>query len=226
MPSPHSGRGGSITVASSAALPLTVSISRTDGGTLTVYTDAACATSVTMPDAITDTKTYYVNSDNTYTVSVLFNGIEVNGAATYVLKNGASVTVAPTVNGLGTVSVDSAGVSTSIMPILTKTGNYTIAYTAASPQTSDLGRNIEIDSTSAVVVTIPTNATAPFPIGGQVSVSRINTGTVTIQPASGVTLNYYSPTSTTNAAAISQRWSAVSLLKRGTNSWQVLGPIT
>ena len=224
MPSTNNGRGGVVTVNGSTTIPYTVNITRADGAALTVYTNPGLSTSVSMPDTITAPKSYYLAADTTYTVSVLFNGVEVNGPTNYTLENSKNVTLQPNVPAL-TAVFDMGGVTTSLMSTVQKTGSYTLAYTTAAPHNSDLGKNIEMNSSSATVVTIPTNANAPFPIGSQVSILRVGSGSVTITPSSGVTLNYGSP-STAATCTVARQWQGLTLLKRAADTWVAVGSIT
>jgi uncharacterized surface anchored protein len=95
-----------------------------------------------------------------------------------------------------------------------KTGSYTLVLT-------DAGKVIEMNSASAMVLTVPTNATVAFPTGTVLEVARINTGAVTLTPAAGVTLNPPSGSPLT----LRVRYSAVSLRKRGTDEWLVSGDL-
>ena len=69
--------GGVITVVKNIAGTLVVDITRQSDGALTVYSNVAKTTSVSMPDSITVTKSYYVREDDLYEVSVKINGIEI-----------------------------------------------------------------------------------------------------------------------------------------------------
>jgi len=225
VPSTNTGRGGVITVAASANAPVTVNITRVDAVSLTVYTDAGLATSVSMPDAITSTKTYYLGPETSYSVSILFSGVEVNGPTTYTLDSSKNVNIQPNIPNLSIPQFDIGGVTTSLVSTTQKTTSYTLAFAAATPAASDLGKNIEMNSASATVVTVPTDAVAPFPIGTQVSIFRVGVGGVTITPSSGVTLNYGSPTAAVTCS-IKAQWQGLTLLKRAANTWAAIGSLT
>jgi len=83
---------------------------------------------------------------------------------------------------------------------------------------ADASTVIEVDSTSARQITVPTNASVPFPINTVIAIDRVNTGTVTIVGAGGVTVNAV-------AATIRAQWSGASLRKRGTNLWLLQGDL-
>jgi hypothetical protein len=76
---------------------------------------------------------------------------------------------------------------------------------------TDANRIIEVNSASAISVTIPTNATVPFPIGTYFTLYRHGAGTVTPLASGGVTVR--------NIAAIASQYAAVIFRKRGTDEW-------
>ena len=82
----------------------------------------------------------------------------------------------------------------------------------------DVGKLIEFTNNGAVTFTIPTNATVPFNVGDRVDVLLASTGSVTISPAAGVTINAEGGLYT-----ISSQWSKFTLIKRETDSWVVTG---
>ena len=83
---------------------------------------------------------------------------------------------------------------------------------------SDVGKLIEFTNNGAVTFTIPTNATVPFNVGDRVDVLLASTGSVTISPVAGVTVNAEGGLYT-----ISSQWSKFTLIKRETDSWVVTG---
>ncbi len=126
---------------------------------------------------------------------------------------------------LGTLEVDTqitfadgttqttAGVP-SLTQFSTKTSSFTLDSIAAKDSV------YEVNSSSAVTVTIPANADLAWPIGASVDILQVGTGQVTISPAAGVTLNY------TPGNKLRTQWSSCTILKRGTNSWVVYGDLT
>lgn len=97
-------------------------------------------------------------------------------------------------------------------------GSYTILL-------SDNYKILEISSTSANTVTIPTNTVAPFPIGSQITVIQTNTGQTTVSSSSGVTLNC-TPQISANSGRLRSQWSSLTLIKRGTDTWIAIGDLT
>jgi hypothetical protein len=91
-----------------------------------------------------------------------------------------------------------------------QTANYTLALT-------DLQKVVAFDSTSNLTLTVPANATVEFPVGTMVNVYRAGTGDVDIVGASGVTVR--------NVGSISDQFGEVSLRKRDTDEWVLVGQV-
>lgn len=85
----------------------------------------------------------------------------------------------------------------------------------------DAYKLIEMEVSSANTLTIPTNASVPFPLGTQILVSQLGTGQTTITPSVGVTLR-----SSGGKTKTSAQYSMCTLIKRGTNEWYLSGDIT
>lgn len=77
----------------------------------------------------------------------------------------------------------------------------------------NLNSHLLCTSGSAVTVTVPANATLPFPIGTWIMVEQNGSGAVTLSPATGVTLN-----GTLSTAA---QYQLLTLRKTGTDRWLV-----
>jgi hypothetical protein len=98
------------------------------------------------------------------------------------------------------------------VPIVQVVADYTITE-------DDLGKMIEVNSSSAVNITIPLNLTTM--IGASVEVFRLGTGTVTIVPASGVTLK-----SRLNFTRLAFQHSGATLTRsQFTNTWYLNGDL-
>lgn len=90
----------------------------------------------------------------------------------------------------------------------------TISYTLVI---GDANKMIEMNSSSAVNVTVPPNSSVAFPVGTVIEVVQLGTGQVTIVAGSGVTLN-------TPLSLLSRtRYSTLALRKRATDIWVVSG---
>jgi hypothetical protein len=94
-----------------------------------------------------------------------------------------------------------------------QTANYTLVL-------ADAGKIVEMNSSGNLTLTIPNNSSVAFPVGTQIDLLRTNSGTVTVQPDGGVTLN-----SVDSYRSLASVWSVASLVKRGTNSWVLLGDL-
>lgn len=78
---------------------------------------------------------------------------------------------------------------------------------------------IEVNSTSALTMTIPPASTSDFPVGAVITFVRVNTGEVTIAAGSGVTIN------TPIGYRLRSQWSTATLRKRSTDTWLLSGDI-
>jgi hypothetical protein len=87
-----------------------------------------------------------------------------------------------------------------------KTANHTA-------EIADLGKVITMNNTSSATVTIPADSTTNFPLGSIIRICRINTGSVTLAAAGGVTLSR-----TGNFAQNEE----IYLRKRAANTWIVV----
>lgn len=85
---------------------------------------------------------------------------------------------------------------------------------------ADAGRLVEMNNASANTLTIPTDASVAFPVGTKIDIVQTGAGETIIAPASGVTLN-----SDGNKRKINVQWAGASLLKRGTNTWVLIGAL-
>lgn len=82
---------------------------------------------------------------------------------------------------------------------------------------------ITASNASAQTYTIPTNASVAFPIGSQINVIQIGAGQVTFVGAGGVTLA--STGATSAQPKCRAQFSAVTLVKVGSDSWYAIGDI-
>ena len=90
--------------------------------------------------------------------------------------------------------------------------SYTLALT-------DSNKMVEINNAAANNLTVPLNATVPYPVGTQVTVLQTGAGQTTIVATGGVTIN------ATPGLKLRTRWSSASLIKRGTDTWVALGDL-
>ena len=78
---------------------------------------------------------------------------------------------------------------------------------------------VELSNTSSITLTVPANSTVPYPIGSQIQIIQTNTGQVTVAGAGGVTVN------ANPGLRLRGQWSFATLVKRGTDTWVLVGDI-
>ncbi len=82
---------------------------------------------------------------------------------------------------------------------------------------TDSGKFVTCSNAGAITVTVPTNATVPFPVGTQVNLVQLGAGQVTIAGA-GVTLR-----SNGSKLKLFGQYAAATLVKIGTDEWVLVG---
>jgi hypothetical protein len=103
--------------------------------------------------------------------------------------------------------------SSALLATNAQTGTtYTYALT-------DAGKIVEHLNASAITVTVPPNSTTPFPIGSSINIVCTGAGLVTVAQGSGVTVN------ATPGLKLRAQWSSATLIKRGTNTWILVGDL-
>ena len=113
---------------------------------------------------------------------------------------------------------------TLVAPIITlginaQTGT---TYTVVAADAANL---ITASNSSAQTYSIPTNATTAFAIGTQINIIQIGTAQVTVQAANSGTTTILSTGATAAAPKTRTRYSAMTLVKAGTDLWYVMGDI-
>jgi hypothetical protein len=84
---------------------------------------------------------------------------------------------------------------------------------------------VTASNASAQTYSIPTNATTAFPIGTQINLIQIGEGQVTVQAATSETTTVVSTGATAAAPKCRAQYSALTLVKRDTDSWYAIGDI-
>lgn len=104
---------------------------------------------------------------------------------------------------------------TVVIPISTnqQTASYTLVL-------SDASKLIEMNVASANNLTVPLNSSAAFPIGTKIDILQIGAGQTTVVATGGVTIN------ANPGLKLSGQWAAASLIKRGTDTWVLIGNIS
>ncbi len=152
-----------------------------------------------------------VNSSSLADNAVVASKISSGSVGTAKIDStGASSNWVLTANGSGGTSFSSP----TIAPILfnTVTSEYTLVL-------SDKDKIVQSNSTAAFNIIVPPNSSVAFSNGDQVHVLQIGSGQQTISAGAGVTVN------ATPGLKIRAQWSAVTLIKRDTNTWVATGDL-
>ena len=187
-----------------------VADSSTDTLTLVAGTNVSITTNATT-DSITLSAT---DTNTTYSVSAE----TVTGGANLRLTDSASTTDDVKIEGIGSVLVTRTDANTiTINGVTDLSFNAQIAsYTLVL---LDKDKMIEMNAAAANTVTVPTDSVA-FPVGSQVSVMQTGAGQTSILAESGVTVVG------TPGLNFRSQWSAVTLVKRASNSWVAIGDLS
>jgi hypothetical protein len=84
---------------------------------------------------------------------------------------------------------------------------------------------VTASNASAQTYSIPTNATTAFPIGTQLNIIQIGAGQVTVSAATPGTTTVVSTAATSASPKCRAQYSAMTLVKRDTDSWYAIGDI-
>jgi hypothetical protein len=159
-----------------------------------------------------------VNGSISMAYASFFNFQGSSGAGDVLIDNsGSTLRVTGAVQLSNSVTFNSTAL---VQGLLT---NYNVYNTQTSSYTLVLGdasKVIEMNVASANTVTIPTNASVAFPIGTEITVLQYGVGITSIAVAGGVSI-----VSKDSASIIGNRYTGVTLLKRGTNEWYLIGNI-
>lgn len=95
-----------------------------------------------------------------------------------------------------------------------RTDNYTLTI-------SDANKYVELLNVAAKIITVPLNATVPFPIGSEINIVQTSTGQVSIAGATvDVVIN------ATPGLKLRTQWSTATLRKRDVNTWILMGDLS
>ncbi len=84
---------------------------------------------------------------------------------------------------------------------------------------------VTASNASAQTYSIPTNATTAFPIGTQLNIIQIGAGQVTVSAATPGTTTVVSTGATAASPKCRAQYSAMTLVKRDTDSWYAIGDL-
>jgi hypothetical protein len=85
---------------------------------------------------------------------------------------------------------------------------------------ADQGKLVELNNASAITLTVPANSSVAYPTGTQINLLQTGAGQVTVAGAGGVTVN------ATPGLKLRAQWSAGTLIKRGTDTWVLIGDLS
>ena len=83
---------------------------------------------------------------------------------------------------------------------------------------ADVAKIVTLSNSSAITLTVPPESSVAWPTGTTIVLAALGTGTVTISPGSGVTIN-----SAGAAVDIGAQYGVATLLKTGTDTWLLFG---
>lgn len=83
---------------------------------------------------------------------------------------------------------------------------------------ADGGKILYADSGSAIVLTVPTHATDPIPVGTRIDLSQLGVGALSVLAASGVTINSFE-----GSLALAGQYAGATLHKRANDIWVLFG---
>ena len=84
---------------------------------------------------------------------------------------------------------------------------------------------VTASNASAIAVSIPTNASVAYPIGTQINIIQIGAGQVTVAAATPGTTTVVSTGATSASPKCRAQYSAITLVKKNTDSWYAIGDI-
>ena len=145
---------------------------------------------------------------------------KIAASVTLTTPNIGAATASSLTVGTVTVPTPSSGIITAgnvvyHLDINKLVANYTLVL-------SDDGKLIEINSASAVTVTIPLAASVAFPLGTQITFLQTGAGQISFVPTGGVTLNSNPSNGRTRGI-----WTSGTLIKRESpDTWVLLGDLS
>jgi hypothetical protein len=84
---------------------------------------------------------------------------------------------------------------------------------------------VTASNAASIAVSVPTNASVAFPIGTQLNIIQIGAGQVTVSAATPATTTIVSTGATAASPKCRAQYSAMTLIKRDTDSWYAVGDI-
>jgi hypothetical protein len=88
---------------------------------------------------------------------------------------------------------------------------------------ADNGKLVTQTNSSPITTTIPPNSSVAYPVGAQINVARLGTGTLTFAQGAGVTI--VSTGATASAPTLRAQYSTATAIQTATDNWLVVGDI-
>jgi hypothetical protein len=118
------------------------------------------------------------------------------------------------VDAITAVNTESTALNKGVSTLNEQTGaSYTLVL-------SDAGKTIECNYATAFTLTVPTGASVAFDTRTRIDIIQTGAGQVTVQGAGGVTVN------ARLGLKLAGQWAGATLIKRGTDSWVLIGALT
>lgn len=110
-------------------------------------------------------------------------------------------------------TAEDVGAAAAKIGVVNVTASTSLALTHAE-------KTIRVNASDAVTITVRANANVAFPVGTCIIITSVGTGTVSIAPAYGVTIN-----SKESKRTIDGQYAAVTLYKADTDVWELWGAL-
>ena len=185
--------------------------------TVTTGAGAALLGGVTLASGNIDTFSVAIDPD-TINEEIVF--ITQNSTDSFTIVRGQSGTSAISHSAGATIkhvfvsealNAFEAGLNETI-PLNNQTGT---TYTLVAGDAGDL---VTLTNAAAITLTVPTNASVPFAVGTQITLTQSGAGKVTVDGAVGVTVN-----AADGYLSLRTQWSSATIIKTATNSWILIG---
>lgn len=173
---------------------------------------------------ITDAENTYQLKDADLTAIAALSGssgfLRTNGSGTWTIDTNTYQNAVASISDteLGYLNNASANIQDQLNSktdkLLQIYGTYSSNYTF---QMGDEDKFHEMNGT--FTVTVPPESTYNFPIGTQIHILNIGSGTITVAGGSGVTLNG------TPGLKLRAQWSSATIIKRASNTWVIVGDL-